>query len=98
MKRPLTTYTYRKARAAILAGATHCALCGQPLDHNAKAHTYWSTTVDHIIPISQGGNPYDLSNMRPAHKGCNTSRGNGRTTGKGTRRPRTQPIRGTRSW
>src|SRR5688572_5277173 len=23
--------------------------------------------VDHLIPISQGGDPYDLANLRPSH-------------------------------
>ena len=34
-----------------------------------------SWSVDHIIPVSRGGRNI-ISNMWPAHKGCNNARGN----------------------
>lgn len=33
-------------------------------------------STDHIIPISQGGNPYDISNMWVICKRCNTFKNN----------------------
>lgn len=45
---------------------TTCWLCGLP---NA-------TTVDHVIPRSKGGHPYDIRNAAPAHARCNYARGN----------------------
>ena len=55
----------RRFVARILAeqGDT-CHLCEQP----------GATTVDHIIPRSKGGAPFDPANVRPAHLGCNSAR------------------------
>jgi len=33
-------------------------------------------SIDHVIPLSLGGDPWDVDNMRPAHLRCNQSRGN----------------------
>lgn len=35
-----------------------------------------SASVDLIVPKSRRGNEFDLSNLRAAHFGCNSSRGN----------------------
>jgi 5-methylcytosine-specific restriction protein A len=59
------TTEYDKKRAAILAASNICWLCGK---HGAN-------TVDHVIPLSHGGTN-DISNLKPAHKRCNSSRGN----------------------
>ncbi|GAB2558727.1 HNH endonuclease [Leucobacter ruminantium] len=45
---------------------TICRLCG--LDG--------ADTADHIVPRSKGGDLYDITNGRPAHLSCNSSRGN----------------------
>lgn len=45
---------------------TICRLCGLP----------GADTADHIVPRSKGGELYDLTNGRPAHLSCNSSRGN----------------------
>ena len=34
--------------------------------------------VDHITPISKGGNPYDRSNAHLSHRRCNRAKGAGR--------------------
>ena len=38
--------------------------------------------VDHIVPIAQGGDPFDLSNLRSLCRGCHLQ-----ITGKGNRKP-----------
>lgn len=46
-----------------------CQLCGQPVSSGAFQ-------LDHIIPKSKGG-AFTWSNLRLAHKGCNSSRCDG---------------------
>lgn len=58
---------YRTARARVLAESTVCWICGRP----------GSDTVDHVVPVARGGS-HDAANLRPAHLGCNSSRGAGR--------------------
>ena len=41
--------------------------------------------VDEIVPVSRGGNPYDRTNCRLAHRICNQKRGAGD--------PKPEPIR-----
>lgn len=69
-----TGHRWRQTRAAILAHATHCAICGEPLEPNAPPRSSRSTSVDHIIPLSQGGSPLDPANCRATHYGCNSKR------------------------
>jgi 5-methylcytosine-specific restriction endonuclease McrA len=40
-----------------------------------KPNTPRGWSIDHIVPISRGGKN-ELANMWPAHRSCNTSRGN----------------------
>ena len=63
--------TYRKARKKIFATQSVCAICGRPVNFDLKFPDPWSATVDHIIPISKGGNPADIANMQLAHLQCN---------------------------
>ena len=58
---------YLKARRWVLDHNPQCIIpgCATPAD-----------TVDHIIPVSRGGDPYSQENLRPAHYGCNSRRGN----------------------
>jgi 5-methylcytosine-specific restriction endonuclease McrA len=32
-------------------------------------------SVDHVVPLAEGGDPEDLANCRPAHRGCNVAKG-----------------------
>lgn len=69
---------YRRACAELRAspaGRT-CWLCGQPIDLNLDARDPMSWTADHVDPLSHGGAEVDLANLRPAHRRCNSSRGN----------------------
>jgi 5-methylcytosine-specific restriction endonuclease McrA len=65
-----------KFRKLVMATATHCGICGKPFDPNARPNTPGYPTVDHIVPLSLGGAPFDLANVRPAHHGCNSGRSN----------------------
>ena len=62
---------YEKARALILKTQTVCGICGKPVDFSLKYPHPLSPTIDHIIPVSKGGHPSDISNLQLAHRCCN---------------------------
>lgn len=62
---------FESARKKILASQEICALCGKPVDKSLKYPHPMSATVDHIIPLAQGGHPSDISNLQLAHFCCN---------------------------
>lgn len=52
-----------------------CHLCGKPVLQKAgTAHEPWGGTVDHLIPIVDGGT-HTWDNVALAHRRCNISRG-----------------------
>ena len=48
--------TWRKIRSQILQASDICWMCGRP----------GADTIDHLVPLAQGGNN-QVSNLRPAH-------------------------------
>lgn len=62
---------YENARRKILATQTVCGICGKPVDFSYRNPHPLAPTVDHIIPVSKGGHPSDLSNLQLAHRCCN---------------------------
>lgn len=60
-----------KAKKIIYATQSVCAICGRPVDFYKVFPDPWSPTVDHIIPISKGGDPSSLENLQLAHLQCN---------------------------
>lgn len=73
-----------RARAA--AGEP-CAICGQPIDvarawivddDGRRKRDPLSCECDEVVPVSRGGSPVDLENVRPVHRICNERRGAGR--------------------
>ncbi|MFJ3140962.1 HNH endonuclease signature motif containing protein [Streptomyces halstedii] len=70
----LTSYGYRKARAAFLAASDICHICGHPA----------ADVIDHITPVAAGADPRDQDNWAPAHginrcptcgRNCNGAKG-----------------------
>lgn len=51
-----------------------CQICSEPVDYTADPLSDWYPSLDHIIPRSHGG-PDDISNLRTAHRWCNSVRG-----------------------
>jgi len=62
---------YEKAKKRIFASQSVCAICGRPVDFDRKFPDPWSATLDHIVPISKGGDPADINNLQLAHLQCN---------------------------
>lgn len=56
-----------------------CSICGLPINYDLKSPDPWSFTVDHIIPITNGGTS-DIENLAPAHRRCNLVKGTGGIT------------------
>jgi 5-methylcytosine-specific restriction endonuclease McrA len=48
-----------------------CQICGLELDNKALNGYH----VDHIHPVSKGGNPYDMSNLQLTCVECNLKKG-----------------------
>ncbi len=64
-----------KNKKIIFQTQTICGICGQPVDMSLKYPDPMSKTVDHIIPVSKGGHPSELSNLQLAHRCCNRQKG-----------------------
>lgn len=62
---------FENARTRILKTQTVCGICGKPVDFSYHYPHPLSPTVDHIIPVSKGGHPSDISNLQLAHRCCN---------------------------
>lgn len=67
---------FEAARRKILATQDICGICGKPVDKTLRSPHPMSATVDHIIPVSKGGHPSDLSNLQLAHRSCNREKSN----------------------
>ncbi|MBD0707383.1 MULTISPECIES: HNH endonuclease [unclassified Streptomyces] len=75
---------YRRLVAALKARGLPCWICGHAINPRLDAWHRLSFTLDHIQPLSLGGDLLDPANARPAHRACNSGRGNR------TRPPRSQ--------
>jgi hypothetical protein len=61
---------YERNRAAVLAGATVCWVCGQPFTADDPP------TADHVkLRVDGGGN--ERGNLAPAHASCNSANNRG---------------------
>lgn len=52
-----------------------CHICGEVIDMTIKSPNKRSFSIDHVIPVSLGGDDI-LENVMPAHRGCNSSKSN----------------------
>ena len=67
---------YRRLWALILRPGVSCWICGEPIAFGLRKWHPRGPSLDHVRPLSKGGDPLDLRNARPAHYGCNSARGN----------------------
>ena len=74
--RPDRDGTHRKVfdknKKIIYATQDVCGICGKPVDKTIKEKYHpMAPCIDHIVPISKGGHPSDISNLQLAHRICN---------------------------
>ncbi|WP_160103387.1 HNH endonuclease [Rhodococcus sp. T7] len=48
-----------------------CYLCGIPIPNDVPPRSRWSCSVDHVVSIAEGGDPFDEANCALAHLACN---------------------------
>lgn len=75
---------YRRLCSEQRAMRLPCWWCGEQIRYDitgleASKHP-WAFTLDHLIPLSRGGDLLDPANARSAHRRCNSARGNRTTT------------------
>ena len=63
-----------------------CWICGLPIDLDLPSKDRGAFTLDHLVPLARGG--MVDGEALPAHRGCNSSRGDGRRS-KRSRQPTT---------
>lgn len=63
--------SFNKAKKIIYASQSVCGICGRAVNFDKKFPDPWSATLDHIIPISKGGDPASIENLQLAHLQCN---------------------------
>lgn len=71
----------RKLRMWLKAQGRPCWICqafGRPseIDYSLPAGHPWAFEVDELVPVSKGGDPYDMRNVDAVHRACNQWRGN----------------------
>ena len=62
---------FESNKKRIYATQSVCGICGKQVDFKVKFPHPLSPCIDHIIPVSRGGHPSDMSNLQLAHMCCN---------------------------
>lgn len=84
---PANSTRYKRLRADFFRswGPTGvCWICQKTVNMSLTGRSKWGRSVDHEPPISAGGNQFDVSSFRLAHRSCNSAKGRG----PGPQRPR----------
>ncbi|NYV72973.1 HNH endonuclease [Streptomyces sp. UH6] len=67
---------YRRLAADLRRRGEPCWLCGHDIDPTLDPRDPWSWTMDHVQPVSRRPDLLlDPANARPAHRRCNSSKG-----------------------
>jgi hydrogenase maturation factor HypF (carbamoyltransferase family) len=69
-------HAWRKVCAIVLSPhVLVCIRCGYVIDKTLRWPHPFSKSVDHRVDLVDGGDPLDISNLGPAHLGCNSRAG-----------------------
>jgi 5-methylcytosine-specific restriction endonuclease McrA len=83
---------YRRLVATVKAMGHPCWICGHNIPEGVDGRRHpLAFTLDHLMPLSRGGDLLDPANARSAHRRCNSSRGN-------RAGPPRQTVRSSRRW
>lgn len=52
-----------------------CHLCDNKINRRLRLPNWWAATIDHVIPLSQGGT-HTWDNVKAAHAKCNFDKAN----------------------
>ena len=102
---------YRKLRLWLKSQGQPCWICrefGRPgdIDYSLPYLHPFAFELDHLVPISKGGDPYDRKNCAASHRCCNQWRGNksveevkrlARSNGSPEQPPQPRSVEGTTS-
>lgn len=80
---------WEKLKDLVCPPGSICWLCGKPIRFDVPPRHPLSRSVDHVVALALGGHPTALSNLRPAHYGCNSRKGKGRPSAT-RKRPRSR--------
>lgn len=76
---PRSHRRHRQARALYRMHAATinevCRLCGQPIDYRLRHPDPMAWTLEHIVPLSEGGPLLDTANYASAHRRCQDKQG-----------------------
>lgn len=64
----------RKLVRLLVRDGFNCHICKEPLNLRAENNAPDQPSIDHVLPRSEGGG-HELSNLRLAHRECNSRRG-----------------------
>lgn len=54
-----------------------CHICSAPIDLGLPTNHPMAWTLDHVVPLIDSDiDPYDETNLAPAHRRCNGRKGN----------------------
>lgn len=83
---------WQRLQAQVYAEETQCWWCRKWVDQTLPRTHPMGRTVDHVVPLWLGGEPLDRSNVRLAHRRCNTIRNNQLRAAKRPRPSHTVPA------
>ena len=70
---PRSTATRNRMRNAIAKAKPACHICGEPIDYTLPHLDPRAFVIDHVVPLAKGGEDA-LSNVRAAHRECNSKK------------------------
>ena len=74
--RALNRPRWERMRARVFTEENTCHLCGHDVDKTLPSLDPRAPELDHIVPISKGGDTWARSNYALAHRNCNQRKGN----------------------